>query len=93
MFYRFDDAVHQILAITTDADFHVPGDIYSSGDEYFTLDEVIDACNAENIKVTIWQKLLLDAMFLRSVRGTYGLVVSAMLAARLLNKRKRKTSG
>eukprot|EP00903_Cladosiphon_okamuranus_P014568 g13511.t2 len=38
----------KILAITTDAPFHVPED---SGDEYFSLDEVIAACNTENIKI------------------------------------------
>jgi len=40
------------LAITTDAPFHVPGAL-GVGDEYFTLDEVIDACNARAIKVTV----------------------------------------
>ncbi|CAM9939491.1 unnamed protein product, partial [Ectocarpus sp. 4 AP-2014] len=43
--------VLKVLAITTDAPFHVPGDWYGSGDEYFTLDEVIAACSAENIKI------------------------------------------
>lgn len=44
------DAVHfQVLAITTDAGFHVPE---TSGDEYFALEEVIDACNSKSIKVT-----------------------------------------
>ena len=40
------------MAITTDAPFHVPGAL-GVGDEYFTLDEVIDACNAKAIKVTV----------------------------------------
>ncbi|CAN0094054.1 unnamed protein product, partial [Ectocarpus fasciculatus] len=49
--WSWREGVLKVLAITTDAPFHVPGDFSSSGDEYFTLDEVIDACNTKTIKI------------------------------------------
>lgn len=43
----------QVLAITTDAPFHVPGDGSANDDQYYSLDEVIAACNAKNVKVAV----------------------------------------
>ncbi|CAB1104564.1 unnamed protein product [Ectocarpus sp. CCAP 1310/34] len=47
--WTWRDAALKILAITTDASFHVPGD--GSAESYFSLDDVISACLAKNIKI------------------------------------------
>ncbi|CAN0426046.1 unnamed protein product [Ectocarpus sp. 12 AP-2014] len=49
--WAWRDGVLKVLAITTDNSFHVPGDGYGYDDEYYTLDEVITACNEEGIKI------------------------------------------
>ncbi|CAN0055373.1 unnamed protein product [Ectocarpus sp. 4 AP-2014] len=49
--WTWRDAALKILAITTDATFHVPGDGSDFADLYYSLDDVISACLAKNIKI------------------------------------------
>eukprot|EP00903_Cladosiphon_okamuranus_P013013 g12142.t1 len=49
--WEWRDAALKILAITTDAPFHVPGDGSEFEDQYASLDAVISACNDKNIKI------------------------------------------
>ncbi|CAM9263459.1 unnamed protein product [Ectocarpus sp. 13 AM-2016] len=49
--WTWRDAALKILAITTDATFHVPGDGSELADLYYSLDDVISACLAKNIKI------------------------------------------
>ncbi|CAM9481372.1 unnamed protein product, partial [Ectocarpus sp. 12 AP-2014] len=49
--WTWRDAALKILAITTDATFHVPGDGSEFADLYYSLDDVISACLAKNIKI------------------------------------------
>eukprot|EP00752_Nemacystus_decipiens_P002185 g2080.t1 len=49
--WSWRDGVLKVLAITTDAPFHVPDPATGTGDEYFTLEEVVEACNANSIKI------------------------------------------
>lgn len=55
----------KVLAITTDAPFHVPGDGSAYEDQYYSLDEVIGACQNESIKVHVARSVYVSELVRR----------------------------